>query len=103
LSINIQLRASISCYVSLIIQDKKMDYFYTLHLKEAFITKSCISLLRSWTHFSCDHTITNTYFLVSKHTKNSISIWEEAVNNKTQSSSLQLLCTIITTFCQKIS
>jgi len=65
--------ASISCYVSLIIQDEKIDYFYTHHSKEAFTAKCCIWFLRSWTLFSCDHTITHTYFLESKHTtQNSI-------------------------------
>ena len=39
-----------------------------------------------------------------KHTtQNSISIWEEAVNNTTQSRSLQLLCNMITNLCHKIS
>jgi len=80
-----------------------MDYFYILHSNETFTAKCCISLLRSWTHFSCDHTIKHTYFLVLKHTtQNSISIWEEDVNNTTQSSSLQLLCNMITNLCHKI-
>jgi len=65
-----------------------INYFYILHSNEAFTAKSCIKLLSSWTHFSSDHTIKHTYFLVLKHTtQNSLSIWEEAVNNTTQSSS----------------
>jgi len=83
---------------------EKMDYFYILHLKEAFIEKCCIWFLRSWTHFSCGHKVTHTYFLVLKHTtQNTSIIWEEAVHNLTQSSSLQLFCIIITKLCHKIS
>jgi len=98
------VRVSISCHVSLIIQDEKVDYFYSLHSKETFTANCCICFLRSLKYFSCDHTITHISFLVSKHTtQNSIGIWEEAVNNPTQSSSLQLLCTRITKLCHKLS
>jgi hypothetical protein len=49
-------------------------------------------------------TISHIYFWVSKHTtQNSIGISEEAVNNTTQKSSLQLLCTTINKVCYKIS
>jgi len=39
--------ASISCYVSLIIQDEKVDSCYIRHSKEAFTAKCCIWFLRS--------------------------------------------------------
>ena len=77
-----------------------IDYFYILHSNEAFMAKCCISLLRSGTHFSCDHIITHIYFLVLKHTtQHNISIWEEAINNTIQSSLLQLLCNMISYTC----
>jgi hypothetical protein len=40
-SINKSAGASV-CYVPLIIQDEKLDYFYIHHFKEACVAKCCI-------------------------------------------------------------
>lgn len=108
-SINIAVTASVSCYVSLIIREEKLHYFYIHHFKnyssvEVQTTKSC-----TWfpNHENIFHVITQFHirdFLVLKHiTQNLRGIWEKDVNNSRQSRLLQLFCATITQVRHKIS